>query len=57
MESLRRVPYMKNLAPGVLVDIAYNMLPKQVEKDSHLYRADEDEETMVTDEMVIIFDG
>ena len=57
MESLRRVPFLAKLKDEILVEITYNMQPMIKEKGHILYRSDEDEETMVTDEMVIIFDG
>ena len=57
MESLRRVPYLTKLKDEILVEITYNMNPMIKEKGFVLYRSDEDEETMVTDEMIVIFDG
>jgi CRP-like cAMP-binding protein len=57
MESLKRIDYLAKVKDSILIEICYNMLPEIKEKGSILYKADVDEEEMVTDEMVIIFDG
>ena len=57
MESLKRIDYLSKLKDSILIEITYNMQPMLKEKGSILYKADEDEDEMVTDELVIIFDG
>ena len=59
IESLKRIKYLRNVDNNILVDIAYNMAPygKITEKGHILYKSDEDEETQVKDEMIIVFDG
>lgn len=57
MEALRRVPYLSKCRDQLLSEIAFSLKTNIREKGSILYRADEDEEEQVKDEMVIIFDG